>query len=81
MDYTLFFHRILIRGVQNTLVVVLKIYELISKNFVVVTIKKSSYLNYFFDLFFLFVTVSASTFFTLMRRYLMSFAFFTTWHK
>ena len=37
--------------------------------------------NFFFGLFFLFVTVSASTFFTFVRRYLMSFTFFTTWHK
>ncbi len=34
--------------------------------------------NYFL---FLFVTISASTFFTLVRCYLVSFTFFTTWHK
>jgi hypothetical protein len=34
----------------------------------------------FFSLF-LFVTISASTFLTLVRRYLVSFSFFTTWHN
>jgi hypothetical protein len=34
-----------------------------------------------FRLLFLFVTVSSRSFFTFVRRYLMSFSFFTTWHS
>jgi len=34
-----------------------------------------------FNNLFLFVTISASTFLTLVRRYLVSFPFFTTWHN
>jgi len=36
--------------------------------------------NYFFNLF-LFVTIGTSPLFTLVRRYLMSFSFFTARHK
>jgi hypothetical protein len=32
-------------------------------------------------LLFLLVTVSSRSFFTFVRRYLMSFSFFTTWHS
>jgi hypothetical protein len=34
-----------------------------------------------FRLLFLFVTVSSRSFFSFVRRYLMSFSFFTTWHS
>jgi hypothetical protein len=34
-----------------------------------------------FRLLFLLVTVSSRSFFTFVRRYLMSFSFFTTWHS
>jgi hypothetical protein len=37
-------------------------------------------LSYFLNLLLL-VTVSATSFFTLVRCYLMSFTFFTAWHK
>lgn len=33
------------------------------------------------ELLFLLVTVSSRTLFSLVRRYLMSLSFFTTWHR